>query len=98
MEEARIIVNTTMSKEDYRKFCTRHFPKKQGLIPLLLLISLIGSFIISLDGSRLNIPMLLLSWILLFLLAVAAVMFKVERKMPGESRRIKPVALTAPTP
>ena len=87
MKEARIIVNTTMSKEDYRKFLyTATFRRNKALIPLLLLISLIGSFIISLDGSRLNIPMLLLSWILLFLLAVAAVMFKVERK---NARRIK---------
>jgi uncharacterized membrane protein (DUF373 family) len=87
MEEAKIIITTTMSKEDYRKFLyIATFRRNKIIIPMLGLISLIGSMIISLDSGNFNLIKLIVSWILLFALAIIVVLFKVERK---NAQRIK---------
>ena len=44
MEQPEIVVNTTMSKEDYRKFLyIATFKRNKIIIPLLVLISLVAS-------------------------------------------------------
>ncbi len=81
MEEAKIIITTTMSKEDYRKFLyIATFRRNKFIIPMMGLISLIGSMIISLDSGSFNLIKLIVSWILLFALAISVVLFKVERR------------------
>lgn len=65
MEEPKIIINTIMSKEDYRKFLyIATFKKNKFIIPMLGLIALLGSMIISLDNSHFNLTKLVISWIL----------------------------------
>lgn len=67
MEEPKIIINTIMSKEDYRKFLyIATFKRNKFIIPMLGLIALFGSMIISLDNGYFNLTKLILSWILLF--------------------------------
>ena len=87
MEKAKIIINTTMSKEDYRRFLyIATFKRNKVIIPMLGLISLVGSIIVSLDSGNVNLIKLIISWIILFLLAVVVVLLKVERK---NAQRIK---------
>lgn len=87
MEQPEIIINTTMSKEDYRKFLyIATFMKNKLTIPLLGLIALIAGLIISFEGNHLNFVKLIISWIVLFALAIAVVLLKVERR---NAKRIK---------
>ncbi|WP_238442457.1 YcxB family protein [Desulfofalx alkaliphila] len=87
MEQPIFIINTSMSKEDYRKFLyIATFRRNKVIIPLLLLVSLLGGIIISLDSGGFSFTRLIISWILLFALAIALVIFKVERK---NAQRIK---------
>ena len=53
---------------------------------MLGLISLVGSMILSLDSGNLNLIKLIISWVLLFTLAIIVVLFKVERR---NAQRIK---------
>jgi len=87
MEEPKIIINTTMSKEDYRKFLyIATFKRNKFIIPMLSLIALFGGIIINLGDGSINLAKLIISWILLFALAIIVVIFKVERK---NAQRIK---------
>ena len=78
MDQLKIIINTTMSKEDYRGFYIAAFRRNKAVIPFLMLISLAGGIIISLDNGGLDFTKLIISWILLFILAIAVILFKVE--------------------
>lgn len=87
MEEPKIIINTTMSKEDYRKFLyIATFKRNKFIIPMVALIALLGSIVISLDNGHFNLAKLIISWILLFALAIIVVIFKVERR---NAQRVK---------
>lgn len=87
MEQPRFTVNTTMSREDYRKFLyIATFRRNKLIIPYIGLISLVGSIIISWDNGSLNPAKLVISWIFLFALAIAAVIFKVEKR---NAQRVK---------
>lgn len=87
MEEPKIIINTIMSKEDYRKFLyIATFKRNKFIIPMLCLIALLGGIMISLDNGHLDLTKFIISWILLFALAIIVVLFKVERKY---AQRIK---------
>lgn len=87
IKKPEIIINTTMTREDYRKFLyIATFRRNKSVIPLVALISLIAGLIVSFDGDGLNITMLVISWPLLFALAIAAVVFKVELR---NAQRIK---------
>ncbi|NMA01439.1 MAG: hypothetical protein GX923_02580, partial [Clostridia bacterium] len=78
MEQPEIVVNTTMSKEDYRKFLyIATFKRNKIIIPLLVLISLVASLMISYESENINLTKFIISWIALFALAVAVVVFKV---------------------
>lgn len=81
MEEPKIIINTSMSKEDYRKFLyISAFKRNKLIIPFFLLISLIGSMIINFDNGNFSLIGFIISWILLFALGIAISLFKIERK------------------
>ena len=81
MEEPKIVINTTMSKEDYRKFLyIATFKRRKLTIPLLALISLLASLMISFESANINLAKFIINWIALFTLAVAVVVFKVERR------------------
>lgn len=87
MEEPKIIINTTMTREDYRKFLyIATFKRNKFVIPFLCFISLIGSLIVGFDSGNFNFIRFIISWILLFALAIGVVIFKVERK---NAKRIK---------
>lgn len=87
MEEAKITINTTMSKEDYRKFLyIATFRRNKVILPMLGLISLIGSMIVGLHSGNLDLIKFIVNWIFLFVLAIIVVLFKVERK---NAQRIK---------
>ena len=82
-----MVINTTMTKEDYRKFLyIATFRRNKLIIPLIGLISLVGSVIVSLDSDNFNYIKLIIGWIFLFALAIGVVLFKVERK---NAQRIK---------
>ena len=87
MDQSKFIINTTMSKEDYRKFLyIATFRRNKLVVPFIVLISLIASLIITLDGESFNYIKLFISWILFFIIAIAVVIFKVERK---NAQRVK---------
>ncbi|SHI46684.1 YcxB family protein [Lutispora thermophila] len=87
MEEPKIIVNTIMTKEDYRKFLyTATFRRSKLIIPMLCLISLIGSILINFRNNGINLIYTLLCWVFLLALSIIVVAFRVERK---NAQRIK---------
>lgn len=87
MEQPNIIIHTTMSKEDYRKFLyIATFRRNKFIIPFLGLISLVAGLIVSFESGYLNFTKLIISWIALFALAIAVAIFKVERR---NAQRIK---------
>jgi hypothetical protein len=76
-----------MSKEDYRRFLyIATFRRNKFIIPMIGLIALLGSMIISLEDGYLDLIKLIISWVLLFILAIIVILFKVERK---NAQRIK---------
>ena len=86
MEQPKIIINTTMTKEDYRKFLyIATFRRNKAILPLIGLVSMVGGIIISLDGSF-DYSKFIISWIFLFSFSVGVVLFKVERK---NAQRVK---------
>ncbi|MFY9213812.1 MAG: YcxB family protein [Tissierellaceae bacterium] len=87
MDQPKIIVNTSMTKEDYRKFLyLATFRRNKLILPLLALIALVGSLIIAYDGGSIDLTILIIAWIFLFALAIGVVIFKVERK---NAQRVK---------
>jgi hypothetical protein len=87
MEEPKMIINTIMTKNDYRKFLyIATFKRNKFTIPMLALIALLGSLIVSFDNENFNWIKLIISWALLFALAIIAVLIKVERR---NAQRIK---------
>ena len=54
MEVPEIIINTTMTKDDYRKFLyIAAFRRNKTVIPLILLIAIIGGLVIGFENDRL---------------------------------------------
>jgi len=76
-----------MSKEDYRKFLyLATFCRNKLIIPLLMLIALLASLVIGFENGNINFVKLIVSWVVLFVLAVAVLVFKVEQR---NAQRIK---------
>ena len=76
-----MIINTIMSKEDYRKFLyIATFRKNRFAIPLLGLVTAIPSLMISFEYGHFNPARFVLGWVFLFAVAVGAIVFKVERR------------------
>ncbi len=87
MEQPKIIINTSMSEEDYRRFLyIATFKKNKFTLPFLILISLIGSMLITTIDGYFNMGRFIIGWILLFVIVVIVVVFKIERR---KAQRIK---------
>lgn len=87
MEDCRFVINTIMTREDYRRFLYfSAFRRKKSTIPLLASFALIGGILIGMEGDEINWVIFLVSWISLFVLAIVIVIFQIERK---NVRRIK---------
>lgn len=87
MQEPQIVINTSMEKEDYRKFLyIATFKKKKFTVPLLCLISLFASMIIGFDNGYFHLTRFIVSWIFLTALAIVVIIFKIERQY---SQRVK---------
>ena len=81
MEEVRFSIESIMEKEDYRRFLyTATFFRNKFIIPLIGLISLVGAIIISWDSGEIQWWSVIISWVIFFILTIAAVCFMVERK------------------
>lgn len=81
MSKPIFLIKTIMEKEDYKKFLyMATFRKNKFVIPLVLLISLIGSLIVNLDNDYFNLFTLVINWAFMFALAIGVLCFKVERK------------------
>jgi len=87
MEQPKFTINTTMSKEDYRRFLyIATFRRNKAVIPLLALISLIAGLMISLDGGTVSLTRIMINWLAFFALAIAVAVIKIEVK---KAQRIK---------
>ena len=76
-----MIINTTMTKEDYRKFLYIIVFKKYKLtIPLWGLVTAVLSLIISFEYGFFVPFRFIVGWVFLFALAVGAIVFKAERR------------------
>lgn len=81
MDKMKFIITTTMEKEDYRKFLyLATFCRNKMVFPLIAIIAFVGSFLINWNQRHLNWITITLSWLFMFVLAIAVVCFKVERK------------------
>lgn len=78
---------TTMEKEDYKKFLyTATFKRNKFVIPLIALIAMLGSLIVAFDNGIFNLTVFFICLIFMFILAIGVVCFKVERR---NNQRIK---------
>lgn len=81
MTEPKIVINTIMTKEDYKKFLyISTFKKNKTVVLFLCLVSLIGSMIIGFEDGHFSVLRFIISWILLFLMAIIIVTLKIERR------------------
>ncbi len=87
MEEPKIIVNTSMSKEDYKKFLfLATFRKNKFTIPLLILLALVGGLFIGYEKGHFSISRFIISWTSLFVLTILVLMYKIRRR---NAQRVK---------
>lgn len=55
MEEPKIIIKTSITEEDYRKFLyIATFKRSKFIIPFMIIISLIGGLAISFNNGQIN--------------------------------------------
>ncbi len=81
MAEPNFLIKTKMEKADYRKFLyIATFRRNKFALPLIAFIALIGSVVANWASSHFNVLEVILTWIFMCALAIAAVCFKVERK------------------
>lgn len=87
MGDIKFLIKTTMTKEDYKRFLyLAIFKKNKAIFPVIGLIALAGSLIISLDSQPFNWVKFIIGWALFFLLAIVIIVLKVEMK---KAKRIK---------
>ena len=80
-------VETTMNKKDYHKFLyIATFLRSKIIIPFMIAISGIMSFLLTYNESPFNITKFISFWIFLLAIAIFVVIFKVERR---NKQRIK---------
>lgn len=86
-EVPKIIINTTMSKEDYKKFLyIATFKRNKFTIPILLLMAMIGGLFIAYGNGYFSIIIFVISWILLFVFSIMIILFQIQRK---NAKRVK---------
>lgn len=87
MDEIKFEIRTTMEKEDYRKFLyLATFLKNKFVIPIIALISFVGSLMLNWDSEDLDWTLILIFWLGFFIIAVSVICFKLERR---NKQRIK---------
>ena len=87
MDQPIIVIDTTMTKEDYKKFLyIATFRRNKLVIPLLCSIAFIASLVLGFNNGTFSVKLFIISWIFLFALSIAVVLFKVERK---NAQRVK---------
>lgn len=81
MQTPVFTVETTMEKNDYRKFLyTATFLKTWYLLPMLLGMTLLGALLLAWVKESFAVPAILPLWVELSVVAVGAVCFQVEHK------------------
>lgn len=81
MEEAEIIVNTSMSREDYEKFLfISTFRKNKFTIPIIIVISLISGLYIGYNGGIFSPVIFLLGWISILIFTILVLVLKIKRR------------------
>ncbi|MDF3004786.1 MAG: rane associated protein [Oscillospiraceae bacterium] len=81
MDEIKYIVRTTMEKEDYRKFLyLATFCKNKMVVPMIACLAFAGSLVLNWNLHDASWGIVMLYWVFLFVLAIAVVCLKVERK------------------
>ena len=87
MEEPKMIINTSMSKEDYKKFLyIATFRRNKLVVPLISLLSLLGGVIIGFNNGHFSLTKFIMGWILVFVFTIITILFKIERR---NAQRIK---------
>lgn len=87
VEEPKFYIETTMTKEDYKKFLyIATFRRNKVLIPLLIFMSIIGSVVIGFDTDGFSWVRFILSFLVLTPLAFVIIILQIERK---NAKRIK---------
>ncbi len=87
IEEPRFMIQTTMTREDYHRFLyLATFLRNKVIIPLLILMSIMGSLIIGFDEDGFSWIRFIFSFIILTPIAFGAIIFQVERK---NAKRVK---------
>ena len=87
MEVPEIIINTTMTKDDYRKFLyIAAFRRNKTVIPLILLIAIIGGLVIGFENDRLIMSRFVIGTVFLCVLSVAYISLRIEWK---SAKRVK---------
>lgn len=78
--EAIFTINSSLSKEDYRKFLyTSTFHKSKARIIFCLLVCLLGSFLIAYNDSF-NILIFIIAMLLFVIFTFSAFVFSIERR------------------
>lgn len=86
-EEPIYLIKTTMEREDYRKFLyTATFLRNKLILPIIALISLVGSLLISAGEPWRSVLAVVLLWVVLFVLSLVAICLRVELR---NKQRIK---------
>lgn len=86
-QEPKFIIETTMTKEDYKKFLyVATFRRNKLVIPLLILVSLMGSLAIGFDVDGFSWGRFIISVLFLTPMAFGIIIFQVERK---NAKRVK---------
>ncbi|WP_312652027.1 YcxB family protein [Proteiniclasticum sp.] len=87
LEEPKFNIETTMTKEDYKKFLyIATFRRNRLLIPLMIFMSIIGSVVIGFDTYGFSWVRFILSFLVLTPSAFVIIIFQIERK---NAKRIK---------
>ncbi len=75
------IIETTMEKEDYRKFLyTASFLKNVYTLPLIGALTLLGAVVISWVNDFFTFLGVVLLWVVLFACSTAMICYRIERK------------------
>lgn len=77
----KYVIQTTIEKEDYRKFLYyATFLRKKYIIPMLIGIALAGSFMVSYSLERVSVGGVIITTIFMLLAAFGVVIYKVEKQ------------------
>ena len=86
-EKPKFIIETTMTKEDYKRFLyIATFRRNKLVIPLMIALSIIGSLAIGFDSYGFSWFRFILSFVIMTPLIFGIIIFQVERR---NAKRVK---------